>query len=298
MMKKFVREAVLPTGMALLVACGGYVQSARAEVAVPHVKADAALAGTVPKYYRDHGELVIGVNPDVAPIKFVDEDGNIAGFTPELLSAAAQVLNLKVRLTQASFDSLIPGLSANRFDVLLSLADFKSRQNVVTFVDYLNMGETVVASPGSKVVLKSLEDMCGLQVAVPRGSGTIPESARISDKCVKEGKRPLVLATYPDSNMTLLSLTTGASEVAWVDSPSGYYNANKFPSKYKIVYFTYKAPYGIGFGSDEKGKQLATSVQQALVKLQKDGVYDALLKKWGLSPKDAKPLFPINGAQL
>jgi hypothetical protein len=39
-------------------------------------------------------------------------------------------------------------------------------------------------------------------------------------------------------------------------------------------------------------------VQQALLKLQKDGVYDVLLKRWGLSAKDCKPLLPINGAQL
>src|SRR5471032_3376305 len=77
---------------------------------VPDVKADAALAATVPKFYRDRGTLLAGVNPDVVPIKFVDDDGNIAGFTPDLLSAAAAVLNLKLELVQSSFDALIPGL--------------------------------------------------------------------------------------------------------------------------------------------------------------------------------------------
>lgn len=265
---------------------------------IPEVTTDANLAAAVPKFYRDRGELVVGANPDIAPIKFIDEDGEISGFTPELLSAAAKVLGLKLRLTQASFDALVPGLSAGRFDVLLSLADFKSRQSAVTFIDYLNMGETVVALPSTKLTLRSLEEMCGLQVAVPKGSGTIPESGRISEKCVREGKPAVTLATYPDSNMALLSVTTGASQVAWVDSPTGYYNAHKFPAKYKVIYFTYKAPYGIGFGTDEKGKQLAAAMQKALLKLQKVGLYEALLTKWALSPKDAKPQFPINGAQL
>jgi len=265
---------------------------------IPEVTTDANLAAAVPKFYRDRGELVVGANPDIAPIKFIDEDGEISGFTPELLSAAAKVLGLKLRLTQASFDALVPGLSAGRFDVLLSLADFKSRQLAVTFIDYLNMGETVVALPSTKLTLRSLEEMCGLQVAVPKGSGAIPESGRISEKCVREGKPAVTLATYPDSNMALLSVTTGASQVAWVDSPTGYYNAHKFPAKYKVIYFTYKAPYGIGFGTDEKGKQLASAVQKALLKLQKVGLYEALLTKWALSPKDAKPQFPINGAQL
>lgn len=277
-----------------------FAQAARADDApkVPGIKADAALAAMVPKFYRDRGTLTAAVNPDVAPIKFIGDEGNIIGFTPDLLSAAADVLDLKLQLTQSSFDALIPGLSANRFDVLLSLSDFTSRHKVVTFIDYLNMGETLVTSPGKAIPLTSMDDLCGLQVALPRGSGSNQESTEISERCVKNGKKPLTVAMYPDSNMTLLSLSAGASEVAWVDSPVGYYNASKFPAKYQVAFFNPVAPYGIGFGVDERSKQLATAVQQALLKLQRDGVYDTLLKKWGLSPKDGKPQFPINGAQL
>lgn len=278
--------------------CVAAVSAQAADVPAPAgIKPDPALAAMVPKYYRDRGTLTAGVNPDVAPIKFVNEDGDIVGFTPELLAAAAAVLDLKLKLTQSSFDALIPGLSANRFDVLLSLSDFASRQKVVTFVDYLDMGLTVVAQPGRPLAVTSLDDMCGLQIALPRGTATMEKTARLNDQCVKAGKKPLTVATYPDSNMTLLSLSTGASQVAWVDSPVGYYNATKFPAKYKIVYYNAEAPYGIGFGVDDKGRQLAAVVQKALLKLQKDGVYDALIRKWGLSAKDGKPLFPINGAQ-
>jgi polar amino acid transport system substrate-binding protein len=265
---------------------------------VPGIKADSALSALVPKAFRDRGTFTAAVNPDVAPVKFINDDGNIDGFTPDLLSAAADVLGMKLQLTQSSFDALIPGLAANRFDVLLSLADFPSRHNVVTFVDYLNIGETIVASPSRKLVVKSLDDLCGLQVALPRGTATVEEANKLNAKCAANGKKQMSIATYPDTNMTLLSLTTNASDVAWVDSPVANYNAAKFPQKYQVVYFNYIAPYGIGFGTDEKGKQMANAVQQALLKLQKDGVYDSLLKKWGLSPKDARPTFPINDAKL
>lgn len=295
-----VRKSRVIISATLLLAALAFAEAAEADDVpnLPSIKTDGRLAAMVPKFYRDKGTIIAAVNPDLVPIKFVNDDGDITGFTPDLLKAASDVLNLKVQITQASFDALIPGMSAGRFDVLVSLADFTSRHSVVTFVDYLNMGETVVASPGKQISLKSLDELCGLRVALPRGSATIPESAKISDKCVSDGKKPLTVATYPDSSMALLSLSTGISEVAWIDSPIGYYNASKFPSKYKIVYFTAKAPYGIGFGVDEKGKQLAGAMQQALLKLKRDGIYDMLIKKWGLSPKDGKPLFPINGAQL
>jgi len=275
-------------------------QAAQAEdiATLSTIKTDPALAAMVPKIYRERGTLVAGVNPDVKPIKFVDDDGNFAGFTPDLLSAAAKVLNLKVELTQTSFDALIPGLSSGRLDVLLSLADFDSRHKVVTFIDYLDMGDTLIVSPKSTVAVHSYSDLCGLQVALPRGSATVPKSTEISKECVKSGKKPLSVATYPDSNMTLLSLSTGASQVAWVDSPVGNYNASQFPEKYKVAFYAALAPYGIGFGTDQNGKQLAAVMQLALQKLNEDGVYGALLKKWGLDTKDGRPLFPINSAKL
>lgn len=277
--------------------CLSPTQATRAqEQDVAQVKIDPSLSAKVPQYYREKGRLVVGVNPDTAPIKFIDNDGNIVGFTPDLLTAAAGVLGLKLDLTQASFDSLIPGMKANRFDVLLSIADFKSRQNAVTFIDYLNMGETVVAPADKDTTLTALDNMCGLRVAFAKGSGVQPEGDRISGNCVKQGKQPMVQNVYPDDNLVFLSLTTGASDVAWVDSPEGYYNTKKFPTKYKVIFFTYKAPYGIGFGVDDNSKQLASAMQQALLKLQKDGTYEKLLNKWGLQAKDGLPTFPINGA--
>lgn len=271
---------------------------AESQIDLATIKTDTALSALVPAAYKKSGSLTVGANPDVVPVKFIGDDGEIAGFTPDLLSAAAKVLGLKVNFAHASFDALIPGMSSNRFDVLLSLSDYPARHATVTFVDYLNMGETIVTLPESSFKISSNDDMCGLRLAVIRGTGASKESSVVSDRCVANGKKPIDISTYPDANMSLLSLATKASDLAWVDSPIGNYNANKFPDKYKVIFFSPQAPYGIGFGVDEKGKQLATAVQQALLKLHQDGVYEDLLKKWGLNLTDAQPEFPINGAKL
>jgi len=258
------------------------------------VKVDPVLAAAVPALYRQRQTITVAVNPEVAPVKFVDDDGNIAGLAPDLLAAAATMLNLKVKFVQASFDSLIPGLSANRFDVLLSLGDFPSRHGKVTFVDYLNVGQTIVASPQKHLVIKSLGDLCGMQIAMPRGTAPTEQANQVSAKCVADGKKPISIATYPDTNMTLLSLTNGTSQALWVDSPAANYNVQKFPQKYQAVFFYYNSSYGMGFSADDNGKRFASAVQQALVKLQKDGVYDKLMQKWGLPTRDGRPTFPIN----
>ncbi|REG52105.1 amino acid ABC transporter substrate-binding protein (PAAT family) [Paraburkholderia sp. BL6669N2] len=261
---------------------------------VSAIHTDARLTALVPDVYRSKQTLTVAVNPEIAPIKFVNDDGDIAGFTPDLLSAAAKVLGLNVNFVQSSFDALIPGLSARRYDVLLSLGDFPARHSKVTFIDYLNVGQTIVGAPKRGLVVKSLSDLCGLKVAIPRATAQAEKANEVSSKCVADGKKAISVATYPDTNMTLLALTNDSSEAAWVDSPAAGYNTQKFPEKYQAAYFYYNGSYGVGFSADENGNRLAAAFQQALLKLQQDGTYDKLLKKWGLPTKDGRPTFPIN----
>ncbi|MFM0721444.1 ABC transporter substrate-binding protein [Paraburkholderia strydomiana] len=262
------------------------------------ITANPALSALVPEFYRQKQPITVAVNPEIAPVKFIDEDGDVAGFAPDLISAAAKVLGLKIKFVQASFDSLIPGLAANRFDVLLSLGDFPSRHSKVTFIDYLNVGQTIVASPKRQMTLKSLDDLCGMQIALPRGTAPMQRANEVSNKCVADGKKAISIATYPDTNMTLMSLTNEASQAVWVDSPAANYNIKKFPDKYQAVYYYDLSSYGIGFGVDENGKRLAHAFQQALIKLQKQGFYQSVMQKWGLSAKDGRPTFPVNDPQM
>jgi polar amino acid transport system substrate-binding protein len=287
--------AALSLNVALCVVSPAFAEGPPNVDAIP---ADPALSALVPAFYRQKQPIAVAVNPEIAPVKFIDEDGDVAGFAPDLISAAAKVLGLKIKFVQASFDSLIPGLAANRFDVLLSLGDFPSRHGKVTFIDYLNVGQTIVASPKRQPTLKSLDDLCGMQIALPRGTAPLQRANEVSDKCVADGKKAISIATYPDTSMTLMSLTNEASQVVWIDSPAANYNIKKFPDKYQAVYYYNLSSYGIGFGVDDNGKQLAHAFQQALIKLQKQGLYQSVMQKWGLPAKDGRPTFPINDPQM
>ena len=262
------------------------------------IPASPELSAFVPEFYRQKQPITVAVNPEIAPVKFINEDGDVAGFAPDLISAAAKVLGLKIKFVQASFDSLIPGLAANRFDVLLSLGDFPSRHSKVTFIDYLNVGQTIVASSKRQMTLKSLDDLCGMQIALPRGTAPLQRANEVSNKCVADGKKAISIATYPDTNMTLMSLTNEASQAVWIDSPAANYNIKKFPDKYQAVFYYNLSSYGIGFGVDDNGKRLAHAFQQALIKLQKQGFYQSVMQKWGLPAKDGRPTFPVNDPQM
>lgn len=284
--------------VAFALATHAFQAAAAPAVDIDAIKPSPSLVKTLPPEYQKPGAmLTTGVNPDVAPVKFIDDDGNLTGLIPDLVKAAAKKLGLKIDFQQTSFDALQPGLQAKRFDFILSLADFPSRQKMMTLIDYLNISETVVVKPGSTLSIQNLDSLCGLNVAIPRGTATVQMAEKLSEKCVAAGKKPIVSTTYPDTNMTLLAIGNDSSNAAWIDSPVASYNASKFPDRYKIAYSEYIAPYGVGFPNDEKGRKLATAFQAAFLELQKDGIYAKLMQKWGLSEKDAIPGFTINGAK-
>ena len=54
------------------------------------IPASPELSAFVPEFYRQKQPITVAVNPEIAPVKFINEDGDVAGFAPDLISAAAK----------------------------------------------------------------------------------------------------------------------------------------------------------------------------------------------------------------
>lgn len=264
--------------------------AAPAQVTKPIAKVDE-LAALVPEKFRKKGTITASVNADVPPVKFIDEDGKIVGLAPDLFVMAAQTLGLEPKLETGAFDAMIPGLQAQRFDMILSMADWKDRQARVTFVDYLKSGVSLVALKESNITVKSRADLCGRSVAISRGTKLQEDIVKIGADCKAAGKKEPEVVTYQDSSTILLALPSKAADLGWVDLTIASYNVNK-SDKFEIVYTEYTAPNGMGFLKGEE--DMAKAWQAALQYLDKEGHYKAALGKWGLQD-DAMPGFPING---
>ena len=69
----------------------------------------------------------------------------------DLAKALGAVLGLKVKVVNATFDAIIPGLAAGKYDLgMSSFTDTKAREKVVDFVTYFSAGTSfyVKASGG------------------------------------------------------------------------------------------------------------------------------------------------------
>ena len=104
--------------------------------------ANAAIVATVPAPIKSKGTLIVASDATYAPNEFVAEDGHtVVGMDPDLMKALGEVMGVKVNVVNATFDTIIPGLAAGKYDVgASSFTDTKERQKTVDFVTYFTAG--------------------------------------------------------------------------------------------------------------------------------------------------------------
>ncbi|MCJ1702096.1 ABC transporter substrate-binding protein [Rathayibacter festucae] len=268
----------------------GGQQSDAADI-VASVEKDDSIAEMLPEKYTEAGGFTVSINTDVEPIKFKDSDGEIAGLNPDLLRAAARVLGTKAQFEEGSFDALVPGLEANRFDVIASVADFVERQGKIDFIDYLKNGTAILTATDFEQDEITRDDLCGMSVGYARGTSQQGSLETIAAECAAKGAAELSINGYNDTGAGILSVKSGEADAFWGDLPQMAYNVKKDPDLFKIVYKEQVSILGIGINKDNP--ELRDALQAALLKLVEDGTYDELLEKWGLEDS-ALPDMDIN----
>src|SRR5205814_9704067 len=114
------------------------------------------------------GTLNIATEAQYAPNEFIAPDGHtVIGMDADLLTAIGKVMGLKVKLIDSTFETIIPGLAAGRYDLgASSFTDTKEREKAVDFVDYYQAGISVYAKTSENPKVSAVGDRCGKTVAV------------------------------------------------------------------------------------------------------------------------------------
>jgi polar amino acid transport system substrate-binding protein len=262
--------------------------------------ASPVVAKLVPSSIKSKGTLTVAADASYAPNEFFATDGKtIIGMDADLSQALASTMGLKAKVVNETFDGIIPGLAAGKYDMgASSFTDTKEREKTVNFVDYFSAGEsffTKVSGTGGPPVT-GLSDLCGHTVAVEKG--TVEETDAMTQglkKCKPEGKPPVTVLSFPDQNGANLALSSGHAQVGFADSPVAAYAVKKSNGQFKLVGATFgTAPYGLAI---PKKTNLAPAVQAALKQLISDGTYTKILTKWGVQDGAIKSSqVKINGA--
>ncbi len=248
----------------------------------PTITTDASIASQVPSKIKTEGTLTVASDATYAPNEFIASDGHtVIGMDADLATALARVMGLKVHIVNATFDTIIPGLAAGKYNMgASSFTDTKEREKTVDFVTYFTAGESFYAKSSSNPTINSLADLCGKSVAVEKGTTEEEEVKAQSAKCSKEGKKTATLLVFPTQNGANLAVSSGRAELGMADSPVVEYAVKQSNGALKVVGPTLaSAPYGLAF---PKGTGMTEPTLAALKVLMSNGEYMRILTKWGV----------------
>lgn len=218
------------------------------------------------------------------------QNGKMTGADYQICNAAAKAAGLTPKWTNIAFGSLIPALQAGRFDAICSSVDMTSaREQVVDFVPYRIDSQGAAVAPGNPDKVSSPASLCGLTAAELLGSIYQTFVQAQSATCVKDGKRPITLATFSSISQAFAQLLNGRAAVVVGDAPILTYYVRESSGKAEMAYSGVN-PTTAGIAVEPSNLGLVADLTAGLYKIKASGQYQSILNSWGLG-SDALPYF-------
>jgi len=280
--------AVALSGAALLVPGTGTAFAApsgaqHAAVAIPTPPKDPAVAALVPASIRAKGSVSSAMDATYPPDEFVAANGTtIVGMDADFSTALGAVMGVKWVDLDATFDTIIAGLQAGKFDVgNSSFTVTTAREKQVNFVTYFQAGEGYYVSKSSPLKLSgSLMSLCGRTVSVETGTTEQTDAQSAANLCKKAKQKPDTVYAFSTQNEANLAISSGRAQIGFADSQVAGYIVQQSKGQFKLDGPAFGvAPYGFAFAKSSKLDKATLAAVKVLIK---DGIYAKILDKWGV----------------
>ncbi|HCZ1981410.1 TPA: ABC transporter permease subunit [Staphylococcus aureus] len=165
---------------------------------------------------KERGELRVGLSADYAPMEFehtVNGKTEYAGVDIDLAKKIAKDNNLKLKVVNMSFDSLLGALKTGKIDIIISgMTSTPERKKQVDFSDSYMMTKNIMLVKKDKVnEYKDIKDFNNKKVGAQKGT----EQEKIAQTEI-ENASITSLSRLPD---VILALKSGKVEGAVVEKP-------------------------------------------------------------------------------
>ena len=280
--------AVALSGAALLVPGTGTAFAApsgaqHAAAAIPTPPKDPAVAALVPASIRAKGSVSSAMDATYPPDEFVAANGTtIVGMDADFSTALGAVMGVKWVDLDATFDTIIAGLQAGKFDVgNSSFTVTTAREKQVNFVTYFQAGEGYYVSKSSPLKLSgSLMSLCGRTVSVETGTTEQTDAQSAANLCKKAKQKPDTVYAFSTQNEANLAISSGRAQIGFADSQVAGYIVQQSKGQFKLDGPAFGvAPYGFAFAKSSKLDKATLAAVKVLIK---DGIYAKILDKWGV----------------
>ncbi len=219
------------------------------------------------------GQLVIATSPDFPPFESLDGSGNVSGIEIDIMNIICEKLGVKLVIKQMSFESVLPGVQAGKFDVGVSgITVTEKRLKNALFTDpYCMAAQAIVVTADSPI--KSKADLAGKKVSVQ--TGTTAESF-----CGENGYEVLSFEANSDAEAAVLNNKVDAWVIDDLTAKDmvDTYNA-EHPGALVILsdaMTTEPYAFGFAFGSED----LVAEVNKIVKELVDSGEIQKIFEKY------------------
>ena len=258
-------------------------------------------AGLLPANIKSSGVLHVGSYLAFPPMEFYPTNGNTPiGLDVDLMNGIGRTLGLTIQWTNMNWDGLRPALQTGRFDcICAAMADFTDRQKQVTFVDYMQVGMSLLVLNKNATGITTPDDLAGKTIAVQKGTFGQTDIGRLNAKFKAQGLKEMVVQIFPTEASGVLAVQTGRVFGVIEDAPSVAYLAKTAGGGHTFTAVLPGVmpgfPYGIAV--NKSATDLANAIKGALNEMISNGSYGQILSKWESSTTAIKQA-TINGGTM
>jgi polar amino acid transport system substrate-binding protein len=252
----------------------------------------------VPEQYKKAGEIHFAANAAYPPFNFKSETGESSGLEVALLNAVGERLGVKMKFTPSDFATVLPGVTAGRFDGgAAGFWNTEERRKVVEFINYMYAVDGLVVMKGNPAGI-TIGDLCGKTISGSQGSYQANNLKALSDKCVADGKAPIEVLLFQGTPNQIVALKSGRVQASNIDKAVGAYLSKKDGGSIEPLPGVMPNAAGnkflMGFLVKKGETDLAKAIQAGMNSIIKDGTYAKILKEWDIADEGRLPESTIN----
>jgi len=236
------------------------------------------------------GKLQMSINPTLPPQQFVDEKGELQGLNVDLMKEIAKRLCIPLEFLRMDFPSMIPALSAGRFDGIdTGMFWTEERSKIAYTVPYAQQTISITVAKGSDVKLPDLAALAGRKAGVEVNSYQERWLRGVDKEATEKGAKPIEILTFKTATDVLAALRAGQVETAILIDQTA-----KEIQRRGLVEITATGLGGAPTTMMFRNRTVAEKVAAVLTAMKADGYYDKLFDHYDLT-KSPDSVFAIRG---
>ncbi|TFW23616.1 transporter substrate-binding domain-containing protein [Duganella callida] len=235
-------------------------------LALPAMAAD--LLGTV----KARGTLKVALEGTYPPFNYREKNGELAGYDVDVARLIAGKLGVKAEFVTSEWASILAGLAANKYDVIVSQVGINpKREQAFDFsVPYIYSIPQLIVRKNETAAYKTLADLKGKKLGVGQGSVYEQQAKAVPG---------IEIRSYAAAPDTMSDLASGRIDAALNDSLMSAYllKISKLPIKAGAQV---GAVERMGIPFQKHNPQFKQAIDKALADAAADGSLKAISLKW------------------